>query len=178
MAVLTAIKVMRRMQREQAAIAEEPLARAQWRYFGAHRAEGSPMPPIDDFRCYPLEDAGGGESGIPPLAAAAVLALANTGQCPPYLLGAWQEVQKAANRKPMDPPGCLMLQSEDGMLTVVAPEFVSKGIRGGLVGAAGAISGEVVLRDPARPLLSWTVEVPDKKAAGWIEAGLLLLTAS
>jgi hypothetical protein len=136
------------------------------------------MPPIDDFRCYPLEDPGGGDNGIPPKAAAAVLALANRGQCPSYVLGAWGDVQAVANRRPMDPPGCLMLQSENGMLTVVAPEFLPQGIRGGLVAAGEALSGEVVLRDPERPLLSWTVVVPERQGAGWIEAQMLLLTAT
>jgi len=179
MAVLAAVRAMRKMQREQAAIAEEPLARAQWRYFGAHRAEGAPMPPIDDFRCYPLEDVGGdGDNGIPARAAAAVLAMANKGKCPPYVLGAWGDVQAVANKRPVDAPDCLMLQTEDGMLTVVAPEFLPQGIRGGLVAAGEAVSGEVVLRDPDRPLLSWRVTVPERSGAGWIEAQMLLLTAT
>lgn len=136
------------------------------------------MMPLEQFRCF-VSDAGPqGKGGISPRAAAAVMKLANVGKCPAYVLPAWEEVLATVQKATVDPPECLMLQSDDGLLSVVAPEFSDRGIRGGLVAAGGQVSSEVVVRDPERPLLSWRVRVPERKGSGWIEAEMLLLTAT
>jgi hypothetical protein len=176
--VLKAITEMRRMQREAAAIAEEPVARFQWRYFNGHRSEGTPEMPVEQFRCFLTDAAPQGSGGLSGKAAAAVMALANAGQCPPYVLPAWGEVMATVNRQPVDAPECRLLQTEDGQLSVIAPQFLEVGIRGGLVAAGEEISGEVVLSDVDRPLLTWRVIVPERKGSGWIEAEMLLLTAT
>lgn len=176
---MRAVIEMRRMQREAASIADEPLARAQWRYFNGHRGKDAPEMPIEQFRCYVLDAAGNDGSGsITARAAAAVMALANEGKCPAYVLPAWDKVLAVVTAQPATAPDCKLLQSADGMLSVIAPEFIDQGVRGGLVAAGKQMSGEVVLHDVDRPLLTWRVVVPTRQGAGWIEAGMLLLTAT
>lgn len=174
-----ALRTMERQRLEEAAIAAEPMARFAWLYFNAHRGEKQQPLPLEQFRVYamPNEDAQV-EAGISAEAAAAVVSLANDGKVPPYVLGAWGEVQKVANARPIEAPSPRLLRSDDGMVSVVAPRFVDRGVRGGLVGVGGIVSGEVVVRDIDRPLLTWKVVVPRRAAAGWVEANLLLLTAT
>lgn len=170
---------MRRQQIESAAIAAEPVVRATWLWANANRGEKQQAIPIEDFRVYTLPDSGvPHKPGIPPDAAASVLSLANDGVCPPYLLGAWDEIRKAAEAHPQDPPSTRLLISDDGMFAIVAPKFLKQGVRGGLVGAGKAVSGTVRVRDHDRSLLFWDVVVPQRKGAGWIEAHCLVLTAT
>lgn len=171
---------MERLRIEDAAIAAEPVVRFTWMYFNAHRGEKVQPQPLEEFRVYPMpgDDAASADAGISGEAAAAVLSLVNEGCCPAYLLGAWQEVQKAAKAAPKDPPMPRLLKSDDGLVAVVAPRFVDGGIRGGLVGVAGTVSGKVVVRDHDRSLLTWQVMMPQGRVGEWIEANLLLLLAT
>lgn len=170
---------MRRQQVESAAIAAEPVVRATWMWANANRGEKQQPIPVEEFRVYTLPKSDDSWNGdVPADAAAAVLSLANDGKCPPYLLGAWDQIRAAAEARPQDPPNPRLLISDDGMFSIVAPRFLDSGIRGGLVGAGNPVTGIVRVRDHDRRLLHWDVVVPERKGAGWIEAHCLVLTAT
>ena len=160
-------------------MAEAPILRNTWLLAMINRAEGS-NPQEDDYRIFRLpkdEDAEVISNGISPATAAAVLSLANEGLCPPYMLGAWNEVQRVATQSPAKCPEVRALVSDCGNVTVVAPEWVKGNIRGGLVGTGELVSGVYTLRDVDRKLLTYKVQIPPRRSAGWIEAALLLIAA-
>lgn len=115
---------------------------------------------------------------IDPRTAAALLALRADGTLHPLLLACWSEVLAAANEV-VPPPEVRALVSEDNEVWVVAPVWEGDNVRG-LVCVGDFIHGPVLLRDLDRKLLTYTLEVPKRPAAaaGWIEAGHLLIPAT
>lgn len=166
------------MQLIEAAIAEAPVLRNTYLLALINRKEGSAVKE-DDFRIYkPLVSAqSDANNGISPSTAAAMLSLANEGLCPPYMLGAWQEVQRIAEKSPARCPDVRALVSDCGNVAVIAPTFANGNIRGGLVGTGAHISGEILLRDIDRKLLTYKVKIPERQSAGWIQASTLLIMA-
>mgnify|MGYP006271788763 CR=1 FL=1 len=107
--------------------------------------------------------------------AAVALALRHDGRCPPLLLTAWPEI--LASAKSGVQPKLRALHSDDDAVWVLAPTWEGRHCRGGLVLVDGQISGTVHLRELDRPLMVHRLQLPQRKAFGWLEAGLLLLAA-
>jgi len=61
---------------------------------------------------------------------------------------------------------------------VIAPTFGNGNIRAGLAGTGAMIAGQITLRDIDRNHLTYQVIFPERRAAGWVEASLLLMMAS
>lgn len=86
-------------------------------------------------------------------------------------------IATATEHTPTPSPRALV--SDDGAVWLVAPQWEGVNIRA-LVCVADAISGPIVVRDIDRHLLTYTVQIPRRAsaAAGWIEAGHLLIPAT
>jgi hypothetical protein len=67
------------------------------------------------------------------------------------------------------------LHSDDGSVWVLCPKWEGTNIRGGLVAVSASKHGSIKLRDIDRPLATYTVQVPRRPLAGWLESGLLLV---
>ena len=115
--------------------------------------------------------------GLSPETAAVALALRHEGRCPQLVLAAWPQVLEAA-KQPAKLPPVRALHSEDEAVWVLAPRWEAGNIRGGLVAVRGQIAGTVELRELDRPLIRHRLKLPDRPGFGWLEADLLLVTAS
>ena len=115
--------------------------------------------------------------GIPPDAAAVALALRHEGRCPSIVIAAWSDVLQAAKQAAKVPP-IRALVSDDEAVWVLAPRWESGNIRGGLVAVRGRHAGVMELRELDRPLIRHRLKLPQRAGFGWLEADLLLVTAS
>jgi hypothetical protein len=171
---------MYEMQLEAAAMAEAPILRGTWLLAMINRTKER-VPLEDDLRIFKLphrDDMPGADNGISPATAAAMMSLANDGQCPAYMLSAWQDVQRIAGKIPVKCPDIRALVSDCGKVAVVAPVIMDGSIRGGLVGTGEYVSGTVTLRDVDRKILTYDVVIPGRRSSGWVEASLLLMMAT
>lgn len=165
---------LRRIQREQAALAELPTAQLTALTANINRDSKKQSKPFtaNDFALFQGERED--DKPFRPDVAAVALALRHEGKAPPMLLTCWQQVLASATEH-CKPPSPRAWHSDDDAVWVLAPAFEGSNVRGGLVLVRGPISGSVLLRDLDRPLLTHRVELPKRKGFGWIEAGLLLL---
>ena len=165
---------MRTQQRQQAAIAERPIARLTNLLYAVNRTRDMRKLTEDDWLVYGEAPE---QQGLGREVTASMLSLRADRKLPELLLPAWGAVVAGADDAGR-PPECRALASDCGGLWVVAPRWEGPNIRGGLVGCHGLQGGRVVVRDVDRPLLRWAVMVPDRKLAGWIEGDLLLAGAT
>lgn len=129
-----------------------------------------------DVALYQREGEGKRQEGLTATVAAVALSLQREGKAPPILLAAWQEVVKALQPDVL-PPKDRCLRSDDGAVWVLAPKVEGKNVRGGLVCVARPVHGPVRLRDLDRQLLTYDLVVPNRFAAAWLEADLLLVAS-
>jgi hypothetical protein len=73
-------------------------------------------------------------------------------------------------------PTTRVLKTDNDRVWIVAPKWEGPNIRA-FVAVDGVIGGPTVVRDLDRPLLTYTVTLPPRKAAGWLQSGLLLLVS-
>jgi hypothetical protein len=175
--VLTAWKHLQRIRREQAALAELPIAALQALTANINRdpKKSKPFTALDFamYRERKLDD----DSGLPADVAAVALALRHENKASPILLAAWPAILKAATTEAAVPE-VRALCSDDQAVWVLCPRWEGTNIRGGLVAVSACKHGSIKLRDIDRPLATYTVSVPRRQLAGWLEAGLLLVTES
>jgi len=113
---------------------------------------------------------------IPAAVAHTCIALRHEEKLPKLLLGVWPDVLAGAKAQAEEKAEFRALVSDDENLIVVAPSWEHQNIRGFLA-VKGYKCGDLVeLRDIDRPLLKFTVKVPDGIKAVHYEAGTLLLT--
>lgn len=164
-----------RIELEQLRRAELPTACFQSLFANANRdSKTKPFTP-DDFTVF--KRGGADESRITPATAAALIALQAEGALHPLLLSCWSDAINNPTTAPT--PEVRALVSEDRSVWVVAPVWEGANIRG-LVCVADFLHGAVRLRDIDRRLMTYDVLLPlrPNAAAGWIEAGHLLLGAT
>lgn len=164
-----------RIELEQLRRAELPIACFQSLFANANRdSKSKPFTP-DDFAVFKQRSAD--ESRITPATAAALIALQAEGLLHPLLLTCWSDAINNPSAAPT--PEVRALVSEDNAVWVVAPVWEGANVRG-LVCVADFVHGPVRLRDIDRRLMSYEVVLPKRSnaAAGWIEAGHLLLGAT
>lgn len=107
--------------------------------------------------------------------AAAALSLRRENKAPPILLAIWPEILASAGEE-VSMPSTRAFVNDEKTVWVLCPAFDGSQIRGGLVCVSGCVHGLVTLRDIDRPLARYTVSIPKRPLASWIEAGLLLKT--
>lgn len=161
---------MRHQQRQQAALYERPIARLTNLLYAVHRRSDMRQMVEADWLMFGEQDQ---TPGLRREVVAAMLSLKADRKLPELLLPAWGAVISGADDAGQ-PPECRALLSDCGGLWIVAPRWEGANIRGGLVGCHGLQGGAVVVRDLDRPLLRWTVQVPPRRLAGWLEGDLLL----
>jgi len=172
---LTAWKQLQRIRREQAALAELPIAALQALTANINRDPKKSKPfTAMDFAMY-RERNRDDQTGLPADVAAVALALRHENKASPILLAAWPAILKAATTE-AKLPDVRALRSDDEAVWVLCPRWEGTNIRGGLVAVSACKHGSIKLRDIDRPLATYTVNVPRRPLAGWLEAGLLLVT--
>lgn len=124
-----------------------------------------------DFCCYRERERP--EDAFTPEVAAVALALKAEDRHPPLLLTVWPQIL-ASSKTVVAPPQPRAYCSDDGAVWILAPSWEGPNCRGGLVLVRGQVSGDVVVRDIDKPLLTHRFTMPSRKGAGWIEAGCLL----
>lgn len=165
---------LQKLKREEAALAELPVAALQALTANINRdpKKGQPFT-LQDF-CLLGESQGKAEAVFSAKTAAVALSLRAENQLPALLLTAWPQLLASAKDK-VNPPEVRALKSDDETVWVLAPTWEGKHVRGGLVAVKGQISGTVLLRDVDRPLARYKLQIPARAGFGWLEAGLLLL---
>ena len=111
---------------------------------------------------------------LPPVVAHVCLALRHEQKLPPLLIAIWREVvQQAAH--PAELPEVRALVSDDQQTVVVAPSWEGQHLRGFLAVKGQPRGAGVELRDVDRPLLRYSLKLPDHIQPVHFEAGVLLL---
>ena len=164
-----------RIELEQLRRAALPLACFQSLFANANRdTKTKPFTP-DDFTVF--KRGSSEESRITPATAAALIALQADGELHPLLLSCWSDAINNPSSAPT--PEVRALVSDDRSVWVVAPVWEGSNVRG-LVCVTDFVYGPLRLRDIDRRLMTYDVVLPKRSnaAAGWIEAGHLLLGAT
>jgi hypothetical protein len=173
--VLTAWQQLQRIKREEASLAELPIAALQALTANISRDPKKSKPfTAMDFAMY-RERKQDDDSNLPADVAAVALALRHENKTPPILLAAWPAILKAAATE-AKVPDVRALRSDDEAVWILCPRWEGTNIRGGLVAVSACKHGSIKLRDIDRPLATYTVKVPQRPLAGWLESGLLLVT--
>ena len=174
--VLRAWSALERLHRKKLAMAELPVAQLVMLTANLNRDPKKSAQPfqLQDFCLFKEEKE---ETPVlPPAAAHVALALRHEDRLPPVLLSVWKEILASAQGS-LPELQVRALASDDGAVWALAPTWEGKNIRGALVAVDGKVQGRCVLRDLDRSLLTYAVEVPERKGFGWVEAGCLLLAA-
>lgn len=171
---LSAHRHLRRIQREAAHRAELPLTQLLSLTANLNRDpnKGKPSAPMEWAIFAEQKEAEAGK--LRPEVAAVALALRAERKGPPLMLAVWGEILTAAETH-ATLPETQALCSDDGAVWILAPIWEGRNIRAGLVCVGSVIHGPVTLRDFHRPLLSYTVLLPNRRTASWVDNDYLLL---
>lgn len=174
--MLGAWRNLQRIKREQASIAEMPVAQLCAITANIHRDTKKASKPFsaEDFCLWQPPKAS--EGALSPEVAAVALALRHEGLAPSIVLVAWPQVLAAAQES-ASVPAVRAYASDDKGVWILAPHWEGKNVRGGLVAVHGCHHGTVRLRDVDRPLSTVDLVIPDRRTGAWLEAGLLLVAA-
>lgn len=104
------------------------------------------------------------------------MALRHEKRCPEILLTCWSQVLETSEN-PVPPPAIRAFKSDDDKVWAIAPKWEGPNIRA-FVAVDGRRHGDLLVRDIDRPLLTYTVKVPQRRASGWLESGVLLLVSN
>lgn len=169
--MIAAYEELQQIQRQQAAIAELPVAQLTALMGNVNRDPSKSEPFNTEQFCFFREQAP--NEGISGDAAAVALALRHEDRCPPLVISIWSDILEASKTNGKV-PAVRALHSDDQTVWVLAPTWEGRNIRGGLVAVRGRITGQVVLRELDRPLIRYQVRLPSRDGFGWVEADLLL----
>lgn len=173
--VLAAHQELQQIRREDAAMAELPVAQLTALMANVNRDPAKSQPFSTEQFCFFREP--DKPDGLSAETAAVALALRHENRCPPLVVAAWDQVLQAATQAASVPP-VRALVSDDDAVWVLAPRWEAGNVRGGLVTVRGAIAGTVELHELDRPLLRYRLKLPQRKGFGWLEADLLLVAES
>lgn len=174
--MLRAHEELQQIQREQAALAELPIAQLTAMMANINRDPSKGKPFSTEQFCFFRPEQRSDDAFTPEVAAVA-LALRHEGRCPPLVIAAWSQVLEAAKQQANMPP-VRALVSDDDAVWVLAPRWEAGNVRGGLVAVRGQIDGTVELKELDRPLIRHRLRLPQRKGFGWLEADLLLVAES
>ncbi len=176
--MIRAWRILQQQRLEAAALAELPIAYLHATTLNLNRDEKKRREPFSpaDVALYQREQSDKRQEGLSAAVAAVALELQREGKAPPILLAAWPEVVKAL-QPDVKPPSVRCLRSDDGAVWVLAPKVEGENVRAGLVCVGKPVHGSIRLRDMDRQLLTYDVTVPNRFAAAWLEADLLLVAS-
>jgi hypothetical protein len=172
---LGAWRKLNKIRRDQAAMQELPHAQFQALFANANRdpKKGKPFT-AEDFCIFNRKK---DESElISADVAGVIMALRHEKLCPAILLNCWSQVLAAAPSGGKLPQ-IRALKSDDSKVWVIAPKWEGSNIRA-FISVDGVIRGDVLVRDLDRQLLTYTIKIPPRNAAAWIEGDLLLLVSN
>lgn len=174
--MLTAWRELHRLERQKAALYELPIAVLASLTANLNRDSKRKPEPFkpEEFCCY--REAPKAEEAFSAEVAAVALDLRANNQAPKLLLTVWPQILASA-KNAEDPPEVRAYRSDDDAVWALAPKWEGRNCRAGLLLVNGRISGEVVLRDLDKPLLTYRFKLPERPGFGWIEAGHLLVVA-
>lgn len=170
--MLRAHEELQAIQREQAGLAELPVAQLTALMANVNRDPAKSQPFSTEQFCF-FRDAAKPD-GLSAEVAAVALALRHEGRCPSLVVAAWDQVLQAASEA-TSMPVVRALVSDDEAVWVLAPRWETGNVRGGLVAVRGQIAGTVELHELDRPLIRHRLKLPERKGFGWLEADLLLV---
>lgn len=174
--MLRAWRQLQRIRRDNAALLELPHAQHMALLANINRdPKKSKAFQASDFAIFQRKEEDVGK--VPPEVAAVALALRHEGKTPQLLLAAWPQVLASASEAGRA-PDIRALHSDDNEIWVLAPAWEGANIRGGLVAVGRFIDKPIRLRDLDRPLITYTMRFPDRRMAGYLETGLLLVAAN
>lgn len=170
--MLQAWKQLRKLRREEAMLAELPIASLQALLANINRdpKRGQPFE-LKDFQLFAKAEQE--QAKLPAEVAAVALDLRHQDRAPAVLLTIWPDVL-ASIKADVKAPAVRALANDAQTVWVLCPAFDGRHVRGALVMVTGWTSGRVRLRDIDRPLAYYDVTVPRRVPASWIEVGLLL----
>lgn len=173
MVVLRAWRQLQRIRREQAALLELPQAQHMALLANINRDPKKSKPfSAMDFAMFQANKSD--DVKLPAEVVAVALALRHEGMLPPTAMAAWPQIIAQANEAGAV-PAIRALHSDDDAVWVLAPKWEGRNIRAGLVAVGDYIDKPLRLRDIDKPLMTYTVRLPQRKLAGYVEAGLLLV---
>lgn len=173
--MLRAWRELQRIRRDSAALTELPVAALQALTANINR-DPKRRPQAftpQDFAIFRKPDPD--ESALSPSVAAVALALRSERRDSAILLAAWDKVLSSATDSATI-PSIRALHTDDKLVWILCPEWEGRNIRGGLVAVGDHLHGPTTLRDIDRPMMTYTVDLPDRHTFAWLEAGLLLKT--
>lgn len=171
--MIRALKALGTLRRQQAHFAEVPVVRVWASWLNSYRKEGSPAIEPADLYAFGEPKA----ARISAEVAAVVMALHHEQAAHPLLLTVWEDVTKAASEN-VKVPEVRALRSDDQTVWVVAPRWEGAACRAGLLAVGTELSGEVLVRDMDRPLLTYRLVLPVRQGCGWVATGELLAAAT
>lgn len=170
--MIRALKALVQIRKQQAHLNEIPIVRVWASWLNGYRKEGAPPLKEEDLYAFGEPKA----ARISPEVAAVVMELQHEQKAHPLLLTVWDEVTKAASEH-VKVPEVRALRSDDLQVWIVAPQWEGTACRAGLVAVGTHLSGEVLVRDMDRPLLTYRLVVPERQGCGWVATGELLAAA-
>jgi hypothetical protein len=171
--VIRALRALATIRRQQAHLAEVPIVRVWASWLNGYRKEGTP--PLEPSELYAFGEPKA--SRISADVAAVIMELQHEQKAHPLLLTVWEDVTKAASEN-AKVPETRALHSDDRQVWIVAPRWEGAACRAGLAAVGSELSGEVLVRDLDRPLLTYRLVLPDQQGCGWVATGLLLAPAT
>lgn len=172
--VLRAWRQLQRIRRDNAALLELPQAQHMALLANINRDPKKSKPfTATDFAMFqvPKQE----EAVLSGEVATVALALRHEGRLPELVLAAWSQILASAE-KPTAPPEIRALHSDDNQVWVLAPKWEGRNLRGGLVAVGRFLDAPVRLRNIDRPLMTYSFRFPHRALAGYLEAGLLLVS--
>jgi len=171
---MSAWRSWQRIKKERIQLAEMPIAHLAALTANINRDTEKRSDPytMRDFLLF-ADPEKGGQGRLGAATAEAMLDLRRRRLLPDHMIAAWAEVLKSA-RPGTALPECKALASECDGVWAVNPRVERDGFRCGLVGVHGVIRGPVVVKDVDRPLITYTLQVPPRNAAGWMAHDLWL----
>lgn len=160
---------MVKLERQRAHLAEVPIVRVWASWINGYRKEGTPALEPADLYAFGEPKA----ARISAEVAAVVMELHHEQKAHPLLLTVWNDVTAAA-QDGAKVPEVRALRSDDQTVWIVAPRWEGGACRAGLVAVGTYLSGEVLVRDLDRPLLSYRLVLPEREGCGWVATGELL----
>lgn len=170
--MLRAWKQLHKIRRDNAALAELPIAALQALTANINRdpKKSKPFTPLD-FAMFRERESD--DKVLTPEVAATALALRAEKKDAPILVAAWDKVLASATENARTPE-VRALHSDDNQIWILCPTWEGKNVRAGLIAVGDHIFGPVRLRDVDRPLAVYTLTIPDRRTFAWLETGLLL----
>ena len=171
--MIRALQALGKIRRQQAHLAEVPIVRVWASWLNGYRKEGSPALEPSDLYAFGEPKAARISADV----AAVIMELHHEQKAHPLLLTVWSDVTTAA-QDGHRVPDVRALRSDDQSVWVVAPRWEGAACRAGLVAVGSDLSGEVLVRDMDRPILTYRLVLPVRQGCGWVATGELLAAAS